>query len=91
MMLDHNVTVTRPAALGTGVDMEALETLFAGLSVLIGGITLLVGLLQLRWYWRSHASSVVVDAFELEATLPQVRRDHDRHRRLSNAGIGLGF
>lgn len=91
-MLYHNEKVARPTAPGTGFDMEALETLFAGLSVLIGATALLVSLLQLRWHWRAHASSAMVDVIGLETALPQVRLKHDcRLARLSNAGVGLGL
>lgn len=57
---------------GSNTNLEMLETLFAGLSVLIGGLALITGLLQLRWYWRRHASSSASEHFEMEAALPRV-------------------
>lgn len=49
-----------------------LEALFAGLSVLVGSLALIVGILQLFKYCRCHLRSRNIDAFELEASLPQV-------------------
>lgn len=48
------------------------ETLFAGLSVLIGCLALIVGLLQLRRYHRSHLLQNEDLVFELEAGHPEV-------------------
>lgn len=60
-------------ALSTIKDLEAWETLFAGLSVLLGGLTLVVGLLQLRRYRRRFEVLETVDVLELEPSLPEVR------------------
>jgi hypothetical protein len=57
---------------GSNTRLDVLETLFAGLSVLIGGLTLIVGLLQLRWYWRRRAFSATSEVIEMEAALPRV-------------------
>ncbi|KAF1850498.1 uncharacterized protein K460DRAFT_412195 [Cucurbitaria berberidis CBS 394.84] len=43
------------------------ETLFAGLSVLIGCLALIVGLLQLRRYRKRHSLQSQDCVFELEA------------------------
>lgn len=60
---------------GSKADLEVLETLFAGLSVLIGGLALVIGLLQLHWYRRRHGYPVTPEVFELEAVLPYVSDD----------------
>lgn len=49
-----------------------LQTLFAGLSVLLGSLSLVIGIQQLLSWRRSHVSTGVIDLFELEAGLPQV-------------------
>jgi len=52
--------------------LNMLETLFAGLSVLVGSLALVIGLLQLLKYQRRRRASRRSSIYELEATLPEV-------------------
>lgn len=51
---------------------ENLETIFAGASVFIGCVALIVGLLQLRKHCKAHESSTQDGELELEARSPEV-------------------
>jgi hypothetical protein len=71
--------ITRSASEATDGFFDISETLFAGLSVLIGILALVVGLLQLQRYRRQQHLRDKDCVFELEASLPMVReytRDH---------------
>ena len=52
--------------------LNMLGTLFAGLSVLVGSLALIIGLLQLLKCQRRHRVSRRSSIYELEATLPEV-------------------
>jgi hypothetical protein len=71
-------------------NLDTLEALFAGLSVLIGALALIVGLFQLFRHRRRHAISTTVDAFELEAGMPEVWTNPRRQSSSSNVDAGLG-
>jgi hypothetical protein len=53
----------------------SLNTIFAGLSVLLACSALVIGLLQLRKHRKSKHPSVQHERYELEAGLPEVRPD----------------
>lgn len=52
--------------------LNMLETLFAGLSVLVGSLALVIGLLQLLKCQRRRRTSRRSSIHELEAILPEV-------------------
>jgi uncharacterized membrane protein len=64
--------LTRSASEATDGFFDISETLFAGLSVLIGILALVVGLLQLQRYRRQQRIGHKNCVFELEANLPMV-------------------
>lgn len=51
--------------------LDILEALFAGLSVLIGILALVIGMFQLMKHRKRSASVSDLSVFELEAGLPQ--------------------
>jgi hypothetical protein len=51
----------------------SLNTIFAGLSVLLACFALVIGLLQLRKHQKSNHLSVQHEIYELEASSPEVR------------------
>jgi hypothetical protein len=53
----------------------SLNTIFAGVSVLLACFELVIGLLQLRKHRKSKHLSVQHERYELEAGLPEVRSD----------------
>ena len=53
----------------------SLNTIFAGLSVLLACFALVIGLLQMRKHRKSNHLSVQHERYELEAGLPEVRPD----------------
>jgi hypothetical protein len=69
-----SVIITRSASKATDWFFDIPETLFAGLSVLVGILTLVVGLLQLQRYRRQQHLRDKDCVFELEASLPMVRK-----------------
>ena len=71
-------------------NLDTLEALFAGLSVLIGALALVVGLFQMFRRRRRHATSTTVDAFELEADMSEVWTNLRRQCSSPNVDAGLG-
>jgi hypothetical protein len=65
--------INKQAAPPSGIHFESLETIFAGLSVLLACVALIIGLLQLRKHHKSACLSVQDDSYELEAGMPGVR------------------
>jgi hypothetical protein len=53
----------------------SLSTTFAGLSVLLVCLALIIGLLQLRKHRKPDHLSIQYESYELEAGLPEVRSD----------------
>lgn len=86
-----NETVVHTLGTTTNNGLETLETLFAGLSVLIGTLALVVGLFQLSRYRKRRTSSAMVDVFELEAGLPQVMYNPDSHSGIPNRDVDLDW
>ena len=70
-------------------NLDTLEALFAGLSVLIGILALAIGAIQLLRHRRRHASLAVIVIFELEAGQSQVSIDQNRDIIESNIDVGL--
>lgn len=69
---------------------DMLEALFAGLSVFVGSLALVVGVLQLLSYRRRHLQSGNTNVYELEAIPPQVMADLlQDNAGLADTAIGL--
>jgi uncharacterized membrane protein len=67
--VDTSISLTSEASTG---QFQDIETIFAGVSVLVGCLALIVGLLQLRKYQRERSLLVQNNVYELEAGLPGV-------------------
>lgn len=67
--VDTSISLISEASTG---QFQDIETILAGVSVLVGCLALIVGLLQLRKYQRERSLLVQNNVYELEAGLPGV-------------------
>lgn len=75
MDVQYVVTNVQRSTGASSNSLNMLETLFAGLSVLVGSLALVIGLLQLLKWQRRCRVSRRSSIYELEATLPEVSID----------------
>lgn len=68
-------SINKQAAPTSKIHGGSLNTIFAGLSVLLACFALAIGLLQMRKHQKSNHVSVQQERYELEAGLPEVRTD----------------
>ena len=87
---NNNNTDAPTSSDGSKSGLDKANTSFAGLSVLIGILALMVGLFQLFRHRRRRVSAILDGDHELEAGLPQVLITPMLHHSVSDLDLGLG-